>query len=182
MKAYARTRSVSGTNSEHRMTDRGNGRSESVTKIVPYRNRTLQPGQRVRVYRNLHRKLWSIVDLSSGAVVGHAEEVMLRWAVFKVNDRGRARAVESGVRNVHAWVEGVIVPAEAERGSEAILESDRGIQSHRDRMWKQIRYHPFRGERFHDDGGHVIEAAQYALMGASGRCYVTIIQDAPVVA
>lgn len=78
--------------------------------IEPYKGRRMDPGRRVQVYRNLNRPdgPWYSIR-QNGRVVAHAREVALSQCQFKVNLKGRARALRTGQKNVHAFVEGYVV-------------------------------------------------------------------------
>ena len=68
---------------------------------------------RGRVYWNLHKKKFSVqAHYGSGSwrVVAHAEELMLKNVTFKVSQAGRRRVLQTGVKNVHAYVIGVLCP------------------------------------------------------------------------
>lgn len=62
---------------------------------------------RVRVYRNLHTKGWSIQH--NGLVIAHANTVELTKANFKVSQSGRDRCLRERRKNVHAFVIGDLV-------------------------------------------------------------------------
>ena len=66
-------------------------------------------GQKVRVYRNLHKDCFSVMLLSTRRVVMHAECVVLKDVQFVVSQRSRARAIREKRRNVHAFVQGTFV-------------------------------------------------------------------------
>lgn len=74
------------------------------------KDRTLAEGQRVFVYFNLHKKCFSIKDISSGLVVAHADKVSLSHAEFKVSESGRQRVLKEKRKNVHAGVVGYFDP------------------------------------------------------------------------
>ena len=61
---------------------------------------------RVEVYFNLHRKLWSVRDLSTGLVVDHVDEIAIKDPSFAVQPAGRAKVILQGRKNVHAFVRG----------------------------------------------------------------------------
>ena len=61
---------------------------------------------RVEVYFNLHRKLWSVVDLSTGLVVEHVHEIAIANPVFTVQPAGRRKVIQQQRKNVHAYVRG----------------------------------------------------------------------------
>lgn len=66
-------------------------------------------GRRVRVYRNLHAKAWSILAMEgplAGRVVAHADEVTIDVARFVIHAAGRARVLREKRKNVHAYVDG----------------------------------------------------------------------------
>jgi len=76
-----------------------------------YRNRSLEMGQTVKVYRNLNNQMFSIVATSGtykNKVVAHAQTVMLSQVEFKISQAGKRRAVIEKTRNVHAWAVGTI--------------------------------------------------------------------------
>lgn len=67
------------------------------------------PGERVFVYRNLHRALFSVRALSgpdAGRVIAHLAEVSLRDAEFRVSEAGRQKVLTERRKNVHAGVAG----------------------------------------------------------------------------
>jgi hypothetical protein len=61
-------------------------------------------GQKVRVYFNLHNRLFSVQH--RGRVVAHVPEVALKDVNFRVNEAGRQRVLQEKRKNVHAFVEG----------------------------------------------------------------------------
>ncbi len=67
---------------------------------------------RVYVYYNLHKHKWSIKCLDSGRlygrVVGHADQLLLKDATFKVSEAGRQRVLKEKRKNVHAGVVGYL--------------------------------------------------------------------------
>jgi hypothetical protein len=114
---------------------------------------------RVFVYRNLHRGGWSVRSVRTGLVIAHADSVQVRDAVFKVGEAGRRRVVRTGVRTVHAGVEGTLVIDPA------------GIW--RPRRTRVVSYNPFRGPAFTDgEGREVREAAVVWLK--DGKAHVPV--------
>lgn len=59
---------------------------------------------RVRVYFNLHKKMWSVMH--KGKVIQHTNSIELCNARFIVHPSGRARVLQEKRKNVHAFVEG----------------------------------------------------------------------------
>ncbi len=65
--------------------------------------------RRVRVYYNLTRRCWSVMDAATRRVVGHWWGAMnLTACAFVVSQAGRARVLREGRKNVHAIIEGSI--------------------------------------------------------------------------
>lgn len=65
---------------------------------------------KIRVYRNLHRKLYSIQTYIKGKgwrVTEYADSITLGHVEFVVNDAGRDRVRREKRKNVHAYVTGV---------------------------------------------------------------------------
>ena len=64
---------------------------------------------RVKVYFNLHKKLFSVVameGLNKGRVVKHVDEIEIARPTFKVSQAGRKRVLKEKRKNVHAYVVG----------------------------------------------------------------------------
>ena len=67
--------------------------------------------KQVRVYRNLHRKLYSIQTYIKGKgwrVTEYADSLSLRRVEFVVRDAGRERVRRENRKNVHAYVTGIL--------------------------------------------------------------------------
>ena len=62
--------------------------------------------QKVRVYWNLHKKVWSVQDVKSGRVCDHLRNISLTDAKFVVRKGGQKRVREEGKKNVHAFAVG----------------------------------------------------------------------------
>ena len=64
---------------------------------------------RVKVYFNLHKKLFSVVALSGpdkGRVIKHVPEIELSRPIFRVQNGGRERVLRENRKNVHAYIDG----------------------------------------------------------------------------
>jgi hypothetical protein len=70
------------------------------------KGRTLELGEKVFVYRNLHKQTFSVKNMETGLVVAHSDNVMLVDCKFKVSERGRQRVLREKRKNVHAGVVG----------------------------------------------------------------------------
>ena len=62
----------------------------------------------VRVYQNLRRHDWSVLDPRTGRVIDHRPGLVLLDATFIVSERVRLRVVELKRRTVHAYAQGTI--------------------------------------------------------------------------
>jgi hypothetical protein len=85
----------------------------------------------VRVYKNLHRKCYSIVANEGplkGRVIAYRTRLDLTDVTFKVNEAGMWRVWNTGQKNVHAYVLGVWASP-----------------THQPRKVRTISYNPMRG-------------------------------------
>jgi len=64
---------------------------------------------KAKVYRNLHKKCFSVVDLATGRVAAHQLQVVLKDASFRVSEAGRQRVLRTRNKNVHAYVRGELL-------------------------------------------------------------------------
>lgn len=76
--------------------------------MIQYKDREVDLGAKVEVYRCLTRKGYIYSVKQFGKVIGHTTEITLRDVTFKVNKSGKKRAIETGIRNVHAMICGYI--------------------------------------------------------------------------
>ena len=73
--------------------------------------RKIKENERVRVYRNLHKDLWSVQSWNGkdkGRVIQYMDEITLENCKFIVQMSGNRKVRDSGHKNVHAFVEGNI--------------------------------------------------------------------------
>ena len=89
--------------------------------------------QKVRVYWNLHKKIWSVQDCKSGLVCDHLEHISLTNAKFVVRKAGQKRVREEGKKNVHAFAVGWVAREQDE---------DRTC------YWYDINYNPYKDDYF----------------------------------
>lgn len=66
---------------------------------------------RVEVYRNLHAECFSVRE-AHGKVVAHVFKAFMGPSDFVVQPAGRAKVLESGTKNVHAFVRGPRITVE----------------------------------------------------------------------
>ncbi len=129
-----------------------------------YKGQPLDSRRGYRVYRNLHRQLWSIQGYVTGKgwrVVGHADSCVGTTGVkFVVNQTGRERVRREGRKNVHAFAEvGNIV---------------RGIGNITYRYPTPIRYNPYDNDVVGAEGrgAFAIDGPNLAI-GSAARCAFT---------
>ena len=70
----------------------------------------LKFGDKVFVYWNLHKNLFSVKNVKTGKVVAHMDQLFIEEAEFKVSEAGRQRVLKERRKNVHAGVQGYYVP------------------------------------------------------------------------
>ena len=120
-------------------------------------------GRKVKVYRNLHKDSWSLMAADGperGRVIGYADQVELDAPELRVGEASRQRAVREGVRNVHAFVVGTLLP----NGS---------IQ----RPLYRVRYNPFRASCFHTNLGTCVFSGGLALLDQAGTLWMDVSPD-----
>ena len=80
-----------------------------MSSITIRNNCTFRKSEPMRVYRNLHKKCWSVQQKQKGRwkVVAHAESITLLDCVFRVSEAGRQRVLRESRKNVHAYIQGV---------------------------------------------------------------------------
>lgn len=82
----------------------------------------------VKVYRNRHKSAWSVVV--SGKVSRYVDSLLLKDCKFRVQPAGHKRYLQEKVRNVHAYVQGIVVEAlrnEVKDWLQAYYRLDQGI-------------------------------------------------------
>lgn len=110
---------------------------------------------RVRVYFNLQKKLFSVVDTKTGRVVDHVSNLTLSNVRFTVRESGRQRVIKERRKNVHAFVVGdwFRFPADTQ-------EMVRDVHL--------VSYNPYKGPHFYDVlSGDAVHAADYVSMGVN---------------
>lgn len=115
-------------------------------------------GDRVAVYRNLHRLAWSVRAMDGpdrGRVIGHVPEITLVDARTHVNCRAQRRIANGAAREVHAWIVGTV-------SDTATLD-----RPHR------LTYRPHqRSEFFLVDSGEAVATADIVTFGSDGNAYI----------
>lgn len=125
---------------------------------------------RVRVYRNLRKKCWSVMDMKTGRVIEHLKALGIEDVTFVVRPGGRAKVLRERRKNVHAFVVGVI-------------RYRNGQQPSFVGAWDPVTYNPYAGPNFmySEDvrcGGRegpprAILSALHVKLDADGRAWVS---------
>jgi hypothetical protein len=114
-------------------------------------HRKPEPGERVFVYRNLHKRMWSVKSAETNRLLCHCSNLILKQCQFKVSEAGRQRVIRERRKNVHAgiyghWCEDISVLAVRNRG------------------WDEVTYDPYSKEGFtRVEDGSRIESAPYTV-------------------
>lgn len=119
-------------------------------------------GRKVKVYWNLHKLMFSVMDAQTGRVIAHVHTLRLDGITFKVSEAGRKRVIATGRKNVHAFVCGMV----ASIGG--------GNPFHSESHPMTARYNPYRGSSFTTDEG-VIHEADHALVVGVNRPTVYVL-------
>lgn len=117
---------------------------------------------RVRVYRNLRTKTLSLQAKVDGRwkVIAHPTSVQLRDVKWRVSEAGRKRVLETGHKNVHAYLEGEQL---------ALIDKWDGAE------WSRVTYNPRTHNYFRDkvSGVRVYRTHMaYVSMEPDGSCSV----------
>jgi hypothetical protein len=127
---------------------------------------------RVRVYFNLHKKVWSVQDYQKSRgwrIIAHAEEIYLKNVTFNVSVAGRLRVLREKRKNVHAFAIGDVVYMLGAFRPDGTSLDEFGTggpfpnTSHvLDGVpcWSPVRYNPYEGPTFTMDGNSVHEIPQ----------------------
>ena len=70
-------------------------------------------GKKVRVYFNLHKKVFSVQCRKSGRVIAHVNKIFLDDVTYKVRQGGRDKVLKEKRKNVHAFIEGTVTTGKA---------------------------------------------------------------------
>ena len=102
--------------------------------------------EKVRVYWNLHKDIWSVVSCKSGLVIDYMKYLTLLDAYFTVWISGQKRVREEGKKNVHAFAVGYISEFSAPTSERLKLEFG---------DWDRVKYDPYTDDYFMHQGiGH----------------------------
>lgn len=108
---------------------------------------------KVQVYRNLHKNCFSL--RSDRKVWAYAESVLILYPRFKVSEAGRQRVLREKRKNVHAFVEGLLIEKPVEL-----------------KMAGQFTYNPYRHGYFYDcQSNWMLDRADFAYLTNEGNFY-----------
>lgn len=106
--------------------------------------------EKVYVYRNLHKKCYSVKSLRTGKVIAHVDDITLINVQFKVSPAGRERVLRERRKNVHAGVVGYV--ARASMLGDSI----------------RVMYNPYKFSGFVRKDESIIKSAAIAFIDSSG--------------
>ncbi|AWY09128.1 hypothetical protein vBRpoSV10_6 [Ruegeria phage vB_RpoS-V10] len=120
--------------------------------------------EKVDVYFNLHRKIWSIRSRKSGLVTAHSRVVVFPYgAEMIVQAAGRARVLQEGKKYVHAYVRGE---------SPLVYDAAAHWQAFGESLPAATRstYNPMRAGHFtrRDNGARIDHAAAVVMVAREG--------------
>ncbi len=113
---------------------------------------------RVRVHFNLHRKDFSVINPSTGRVIGNVGFIALAGVEFRVSEHARQKVLRSKVRSVHAYAVGTMCCGPG------TLD---GLTA--------VTYNPYRAGHFHikDHPDQPIRKADVVVF-SSGYCWIKL--------
>ncbi len=109
---------------------------------------------KVDVYRNLHRKCWSVRNTKTGRVIQHLDELVLTNTTFHVHEAGRQKVLRTKQKNVHAFIRGSL--------AETI---------NLDTIWKKAQYNPYTMNCFTDVNQQRVKQAKRVVFWADGQVW-----------
>lgn len=120
---------------------------------------------RVEVYRNLHRKCFSVRALegpNKGRVIARAKTVAIDDPKFVVRPAGRDKVRAEGKKNVHAFVRGTLRYHTERQAPERMRLANDG--------WENATYNPYENDTFVNvgSGAPVLEADVAVLCMKTG--------------
>jgi hypothetical protein len=95
----------------------------------------------VMIYRNLHKKCWSIQQ--NGLVVGHSDQVFIKNATFVVRKGGQAKVRATKKKQVHAFVKGTLVAKEL-----VVCNAWQSIANIAGKWCHIVKYNPYQNDTF----------------------------------
>lgn len=96
----------------------------------------------IRVYRNLRRAVWSLLDPRTHRLIGHRDDLVLVDVRFEVSEATRQRVIRQHRRTVHAYARGTVVDDPIRQGG------------------ARLHYNPFEAGHFVAGGAPIWRAAR----------------------
>ena len=123
--------------------------------------------RKVRMYWNLHKKIWSVQDCKTGRVTNHVTALTLADAKFVVRPAGQAKVRREGKKNVHAFAVGT-----------AGFRDGIAIRGH----GRPVTYNPYENDTFvfADTGEPVTEVQAISVYTDNGKPKVYAIPKSNV--
>ena len=136
-------------------------RVEKSIDILKY----IDPSKKVRVYRNLHNKCYSVKQ--DNLVLVHADNVTLNKAKFIVSKAGQKRVRDEKKKNVHAFVEGYVVDT---RQADNYVDGDKSDEQlfNGESDWLKLYYNPYKCDGFTTPDDRIAEFADFAMLDPDG--------------
>lgn len=132
--------------------------------IKSFKRRRLDKKKPVQVYKNLKLGCWSIRQ--DRLVVAHADRLCLYDCKFVVIEAYRQRVINTGHKNIHAWVQGYIT--ESGCGTTAKASNKTGEVG---RLPVKIVYNPYENDSFVSDEfvpKIKIKSAEFVVLNEQG--------------
>lgn len=125
--------------------------------ITPFKGRTIDTDKPIDVYRNLNRKGKIYSVRQNGLVVAHTTAICIRNAKFVVNQSGKARAIKTKQRNVHAFIRGLFAT------------SGCGTTAKANKLGLLVKYDPFLDKGFYSHyTGNELKGAEFVIVNEFG--------------
>lgn len=102
--------------------------------VYSYKDRGIDLEKPIKVYKNLHKNCYSIKQ--GTLVVAHAERLCIKDVTFKVSEVNRQKVIETGQKNVHAFIEGFYTT------------SGMGTSAERNDLPVEVYYNPYKTSKF----------------------------------
>jgi len=127
-------------------------KSDPVTDTLKEVRSHIDVSKAVYVYRNLHKRCFSVKQ--GGLVRCHTEYMCMKDVKFVVSESGRQRVITEKVKNVHAFVKGMVA------------ETTKDQPFYEDRSYNHCSYNPYRGPSFfiNDDPKQEIDETEWLDM------------------
>ncbi|ASZ75520.1 hypothetical protein KIW74_gp08 [Mycobacterium phage Kimona] len=145
--------------------------------ITSYKGRMITDNTVVFAYRNLHKAQWSLKAMTGphkGKVIGHADEVSLMGAEFKVSEAGRRRVLAEKKKNVHAGVVGLIALPPANAWDDQDFDPEAwydGLPAGVGHRKLKVSYNPYRAGAFMV-GDEPVRVADVVQLASDGKAYI----------